>query len=86
MTMLGKILVIAGGLLLVLGSLGIGGAILKSLDSVRFTGSAGIGAVGGGLELALIGAVVSVIGLLLLAAGVVIFVVNSNRSTNDHLM
>ena len=75
MTVLRKILVIAGSLLLALGSLVIGGAIYKSLHSVTFNGSAGIGAVCGELGLAMIGAVVSVIGLLLLIAGAVIFVV-----------
>ena len=85
MTMSRKILVFAGGLLLVLGSLGVCGAIYKSLDSARFNGSAGIGAVGGELELALIAAVVSVIGLLLFLTGIIVFIVNKSRSTGNHL-
>ena len=82
MTTLWKILVIAGGLLVALGSLGICGAVYKSLHSVTFNGSAGIGAVGGELGLALLGAVVSIIGLLLLVAGVIVFVVNKRGPTD----
>ena len=73
MTTLWKILVIVGGLLLCLGPIGIAGGIYKSFDSLKTNESAGIGAVGGGIELALIGTVVSVIGLLLLISGVIVF-------------
>jgi hypothetical protein len=69
-------LVIAGGILVAIGPMAIAGGIYKSFDSLKINESAGIGAVGGGLlELALIGAIVSVTGLLLLIAGAVIFVV-----------
>lgn len=80
MTTLWKILVIAGGLLVALGSVGIAGAIYKSFESLKINESAGIGAFGGELGLALVGAVVSVIGLLVLVAGIVILVIKRSRT------
>jgi hypothetical protein len=81
--MLGKILVIAGGSIVALGSVGIAAAIYKSFESLKINESAGIGAVGGELGLALLGAVVSIIGLLLFVAGIIVFVVNKRRSTGQ---
>lgn len=79
MTTLWKILVIAGGLLVGLGPIGIVGGIYKSFASLKTNESAGIGAVGGGIELALVSAILSVVGLLLLVAGIILFVVNKRK-------
>jgi hypothetical protein len=84
MTTLWKVLVIAGGFLLGLGPIGVAGGIYKSFASLKTNELAGIGAVGGGIELALVSAILSVIGLLLLVAGMIAFVVNKSRSTDNH--
>jgi len=85
MRTLWKILVIVGGLLVGLGPIGIVGGIYRSFASLKTNELAGIGAVGGGIELALISAILSVVGLLLLVAGIIVVVVNKSRSTDNHL-
>jgi biopolymer transport protein ExbB/TolQ len=78
MRKLWKILVIGGGVLFILGLVGTPAGIYMSFDSLRANESAGIGAVGDGLGLALIGSIVSIIGLLLLIAGAIMLALKKN--------
>ena len=83
MSKLWKILVGGGAVLFILGLLGTAGGMYESFDSLKTNESAGIGAVGGGIELALIGAIGSIIGLLLFIAGVAILVIRKSSGSGD---
>jgi|tagenome__1003787_1003787.scaffolds.fasta_scaffold20074795_1 hypothetical protein len=84
MSKLWKILVGGGAVLFILGLLGTAGGMYVSFRSLKTNESAGIGAVGGvALEMAVIGAIASMIGLLLLIAGVAILVIKKSSGSGD---
>ena len=67
--MFSKILIGGGSLIIFVGVIGIVGGILRSFQALKFNESAGIGAVGGGLQLALVGTILCFVGLLVLVFG-----------------
>ena len=67
--MFSKILIGGGSLIIFVGVIGIVSGILRSFQALKFNESAGIGAVGGGLQLALVGTILCLVGLLVLVFG-----------------
>ena len=79
MKKLSKVLIVTGVVILALGILSIIGGLVVSFRSMRFNESAGIGAVGGALQFALIGSVAGIIGVLLIVVGLIMFLISKRR-------
>jgi hypothetical protein len=77
-----KTLLIGGIVVLMLGSLGITAGIILSFSQMHTNESAGIGAVGGGLEFAVLGSLADIVGVLSTAAGVILLFL-SKRARNS---
>ena len=81
MKKLGKVLLITGVAAFVLGLFGIGAGLFVSFSQLHTNESAGIGAVGGGIEFALLGSIAGILGSFAIVAGVIVMLV-SKRSDN----
>lgn len=75
----GKVLLTTGIAAFVLGLFGIGVGLIVSFSQVRMNESAGIGAVGGGIEFALLGSFAGLVGTIAVVAGVILLLL-SKRS------
>lgn len=81
MKKLGKALLILGVTTFLLGLFVIAGGIVFSFSSLRMNESAGIGAVGGGIQFALLGSITGIVGTIVIVAGVILLLL-SERSHN----
>ena len=79
MKKIGKALVILGIVVFLFGLFGIAGGLIISFGQLHSNESAGIGAVGGGIEFALLGSIAGFIGTILIVTGVILLLV-SKRS------
>ena len=77
--MIAKILIATGTLMIFASVIAIGGGIYRSFSSMKTNGSAGIGAVGSGLPLALVSNIFVFVGLAVLIIGLVKFFKEKNR-------
>jgi hypothetical protein len=82
MKTLWKKLIFAGTIVFLIGTLGIILGIFESFRSIHINESAGIGAVGAGLQFALIGGVAGVMGGLLIAAGLILLLISRRSKIN----
>lgn len=71
--MTSKILIGSGVLLILVSLIGIVAGIFLSFQALKFNESAGIGAVGSGIQFALVSNIVFFVGLLILIVGLVKF-------------
>ena len=79
MKKIGKALVILGIVVFLFGLSGIAGGLIISFGQLHSNESAGIGAVGGGIEFALLGSIAGFIETILIVTGVILLLV-SKRS------
>ena len=82
MKTLWKKLIVPGTVVFLIGILGIVGGIFESFQSIHINESAGIGAVGAGLQFALIGSVAGIMGGLLIAAGLILLLISRRSKIN----
>ena len=82
MKTLWKKLIVPGTVVFLIGILGIVGGIFESLQEIHINESAGIGAVGAGLQFALIGSVAGIMGGLLIAAGLILLLISRRSKIN----
>ena len=76
MKKIGKALLAIGILAFALGTLGIAGGIIFSFSSLHTNESAGIGAVGAGIQFALIGSIIGIGGVLMSVVGIILLLVS----------
>ena len=77
--MISKILIACGIVIILASLIGIGGGIYSSFQAMKANESAGIGAVGSGLQFALVSNILVFLGLAILAIGLVKFFKEKNR-------